>query len=182
LLAVDWARRERPALPVFVLGHSMGGLVALGLALERQHELRGLVLSGAAAGVPTAIEPILDSNPFPDLRIPPDGLSRDPRVVLDYDQDPLNYRGPFRRETLRMLADGARAVSARLGELELPLLILHGGADAIVPPEASEHVAGAVASRDKQLTVYPDLRHEILNEPEGPEIVSRIAAWILERA
>jgi alpha-beta hydrolase superfamily lysophospholipase len=175
-------RSARPALPVFALGHSMGGLVATALALQHQPELAGLVLSGAAVGDPSGIEPLLDLDPLPDVVLGSEMLSRDPRVGEDYDRDPLNYRGPFRRETLRSLTGGARAVRARFAELRLPLLVLHGGGDQIVVPAASEDLFAGASSSDKQLTIYPGLRHEILNEPEGQEITDRIAAWIRAHA
>jgi alpha-beta hydrolase superfamily lysophospholipase len=164
-----------------VLGHSMGGLVATALALAHQGDLSGLILSGPAVGDPSGIEPLLDLDPLPDVVLSSAMLSRDPRVGEDYDGDPLNYRGPFRRETLRSLTGGARAVRARFAELRLPLLVLHGGEDQIVQPSAAEDLFAGASSADKEIAIYPGLRHEILNEPEGPEITDRIAAWIRAR-
>jgi alpha-beta hydrolase superfamily lysophospholipase len=182
MLAVERARAARPALPLHVLGHSMGGLVATALALEQQTRLAGLVLSGAAVGDPAALEPLLDLDPLPDVVLSSDLLSRDPRVAEDYDRDPLNYRGPFRRETLRALTAGARRVRARFHELRLPLLVLHGGDDQLVPAQASTDVHDGASSADKEIAIYPGLRHEILNEPEGPAITDRIAAWVRVRS
>ncbi|MFM8411076.1 MAG: serine aminopeptidase domain-containing protein, partial [Alphaproteobacteria bacterium] len=108
-------------------------------------------------------------------------LSRDPAVGLDYDRDPLNYRGPFRRETLRTLTSGAREVRGRWSDLAVPMLVLHGGDDAIVPALASEELHAAARSADRTLDVLPGLRHEILNEPEGPDLVRRIARWMADR-
>lgn len=175
------ARDARPALPVFVLGHSMGGLVATTFTLDHQDELAGLVLSGPAVGDPSTIEPLLALDPLPEVVLSSDLLSRDPRVGADYDRDPLNYRGPFRRETLRTLTAGARRVRERFADLHLPLLVLHGQEDELVTSAASEDLYAAASSHDKELGIYPRLRHEILNEPEGPEIVARIAAWMAAR-
>ncbi|MBY0277453.1 lysophospholipase [Candidatus Binatia bacterium] len=180
--ALDVAREARPALPVFLVGHSMGGLVSTALAIAHQDRLRGLVLSGAAVSDPSGIEPLLEIEPLPEVVLSSELLSRDPKVSEHYDADPLNYRGPFRRETLRALTSGAREVRARFAELRLPLLVLHGGDDQIVPATASEDLFAGASSPDKELGIYPGLRHEILNEPEGPEITERIAAWILARA
>ena len=176
------ARAAAASLPVFVLGHSMGGLVATSVALDAPFTLRGLILSGPAVGDPTGLDMALAMEPFPELSISSDGLSRDPEVIRDYDSDPLNYRGPFRRETLQALAEGARAVRARAAEIRLPLLVLHGGEDPIVPSLGSEELFSSVSSVDKQIEIYPGLRHEILNEPEGAEIARTIALWIAARA
>lgn len=181
LVALDRATAARPSRPLFLLGHSMGGLVAVALAIEHQERLAGLVLSGAAVGDPIGIEPLLELDPLPEVVLSPEMLSRDPQVGHEYDRDPLNYRGPFRRETLRALTSGARHVRNRFATLRLPLLVLHGGDDRIVLPVASEDLFAAASSADKELGIYPGLRHEILNEPEGPEIVDRIAAWMLAR-
>jgi alpha-beta hydrolase superfamily lysophospholipase len=180
-VALDLARSTRPGLPVFVLGHSMGGLVATRLALDPPCALSGLVLSGPAIADPAALDMALAIEPFPELGILSEGLSRDPEVVRDYDEDPLNYRGPFRRETLQAFADAARVVRARSAELTLPVLILHGGDDPITAPSGSEDLFTRVSSRDKRLEIYPGLRHEILNEPEGPEIGREIVDWIAAR-
>jgi alpha-beta hydrolase superfamily lysophospholipase len=182
LLVIDRAQAARPALPVFLLGHSMGGLVSTTLAIAHPDRLRGLVLSGAAVGDPEGIEPLLELDPIPEVVLSSELLSRDPQVGADYDQDPLNYRGPFRRETLRALTGGARHVRERFATLRLPLLVLHGGDDQIVPAAASADLFAGAASSDKDLGIYPGLRHEILNEPEGPEITDRIAAWVLARS
>jgi len=181
LVALDRAHAARPQLPAFVLGHSMGGLVSTALALDHQDRLGGLVLSGAAIADPAGIEPLLELDPLPEVVLSSDMLSRDPQVAADYDADPLNYRGPFRRETLRALTSGARHVRVRFASLRLPLLVLHGGDDQIVPAAASQDLFDGAASSDKELGIYPGLRHEILNEPEGSEITDRIAAWILQR-
>ena len=182
LVVLDRAHAARPALPVFLIGHSMGGLVSTALAIDHRDRLRGLVLSGAAVGDPAGIEPLLELDPLPEVVLSSELLSRDPKVGEDYDRDPLNYRGPFRRETLRALTSGARRVRERFAALRLPLLVLHGGDDQIVPAAASEDLFAGAGSSDKELGIYPGLRHEILNEPEGPEITDRIGAWIRARS
>ena len=60
-------------------------------------------------------------------------------------------------------------------ELDIPTLVLHGSADSIVPPQSTA-VLGELPNVERRL--LPGLRHEILNEPEGPELVQEIAAWI----
>ncbi len=173
-------RSEPGGERLFVFGHSMGGLVATALALEEQ-DLAGLVLSGAALADPAGLEALLAVEPFPEFRIEASQLARDPRVGEEYDRDPLNYRGPMPRETAAALAEGARAVRSAWSALELPLLVLHGGGDEIVPPSGSEELFRAARAPDKELVVLPELGHEILNEPEGEAIGERIASWLRER-
>jgi alpha-beta hydrolase superfamily lysophospholipase len=165
----------------FVLGHSMGGLVATALALVEQERIAGLVLSGAAVSDPSLLETVLPLDPFPEIILDSAHLSRDPRVAADYDTDPLNYRGPMRRETIASLTAGARGVRAGWQELRLPLFVLHGGDDALVPSSGSAELVSAARSGDKQLDVLQGLKHEILNEPEGPEITGRVIDWIRSR-
>mgnify|MGYP001393549167 CR=1 FL=1 len=175
------ARAADGGVKPFLFGHSMGGLVALGLSLAEQERLAGLILSGPAIGDPGAIDALLALDPFPELVLDSTHLSRDPEVCAAYDRDPLNYRGPMPRPTVATLVAGARSVRERWQHLRLPLLALHGGDDALVPARGSEELYASVASSDKELAVLPGLRHEILNEPEGPEIADRIAYWILRR-
>jgi len=85
------------------------------------------------------------------------------------------------RETVRTLTSGAREVRGRWQGLRLPLLVLHGGDDALVSAAGSEELATAARSTDKELAVLPGLRHEILNEPEGVDLTERIIAWIVRR-
>jgi acylglycerol lipase len=178
--ALDRLASDSDAFP-FVLGHSMGGLVATALVLAEQHRVAGLILSGAAIGDPTLLESLLAIDPFPEVVLDSAHLSRDPRVAAAYDADPLNYRGPMLRETVASLTSGAREVRAQAHILRLPLLVLHGGDDALVPAAGSEELARDAASKDKECEVLTGLRHEILNEPEGPEIAERVLGWIRRR-
>jgi acylglycerol lipase len=178
--ALDRLASESAAKP-FVLGHSMGGLVATALVLTEQDRVAGLILSGPAVGDPSLLESLLTIEPFPEVLLDSVHLSRDPRVAADYDSDPLNYRGPMLRETVASLTSGAREVREKAHNLRLPLLVLHGAEDGLVPAAGSEELASAASSRDKECEVLPGLRHEILNEPEGPQIGERILAWIRRR-
>lgn len=178
--ALDRLTSESESRP-FVLGHSMGGLVATALVLGEQDRVAGLILSGAALADPSLLESLLAIEPFPEVVLDSVHLSRDPRVAADYDADPLNYRGPMQRETVASLTSGARRVRDESHTLRLPLLVLHGSEDGLVPATGSEELARTAASKDKECEVLAGLRHEILNEPEGPEIGERILAWIRRR-
>ncbi len=175
----DLVREENAQSKIFLLGHSMGAGIALGYVLRHQAELAGLVLSGGgitpsdparAAAVAAAIPPRTG-----DLA---SSLSRDPKVIEDYRNDPLVYTGP--RPTRGGAANsGTRnQIPDRVGEIKLPVLIMAGGASPLGDGPRSKALHEDIGSRDKTLKVYPALMHEIFNEPEHPVVVAELRAWL----
>jgi acylglycerol lipase len=168
--------------PVVLLGHSLGGLLALTYAQSDRPQPDLLVLSAPAiaANLPgwkKALVRILGRvAPTVSVANGLEGpqLSRDPAVGIDYVADPLNYHRTTTRLGMLLLEAQERA-SADLGRLRVPTLAFHGGADPIVPTASSEVLARLPGVTRR---VYPDLRHETLNEPEGPQIAVDVAAWI----
>ncbi|MEE8491745.1 MAG: lysophospholipase [Acidimicrobiia bacterium] len=170
-------------LPMVLYGHSLGGLIALDYCLSTSELMPDLlVLSGPAleanvAGWKKMLAPVL-ARIMPRALLPLDlegeQLSRDPRVGEAYSNDPLvatKATARFGAETLKAQA----RVAERIPMLTIPTLLLAGGSDTIIPPQSSLALA-EVAVVERRL--YPNLRHEIHNEPEGPEVVSDIADWI----
>lgn len=188
---VDFAVGQVPGVPVFLLGHSLGGLIALQYATEPgTADLDGLVISGPAvevtvgsaalrrvAGLLSALVPDLG---VADLRADRK-ISRDPEVVRAYQQDPLVHHGKVPARTGAEVLRTAQALPARLARLDVPLLLLHGGDDLICPPAGSTMVHDTVASADRTLRQYPGLYHEVFNEPERDEVVADVVAWIDKR-
>jgi alpha-beta hydrolase superfamily lysophospholipase len=168
--------------PVILLGHSMGGLVCLSYAESGRSQPDLLVLSSpwladrlpewrrTAARVLGLLMPTLSvANGFDGTT-----LSRDPSVGEAYRVDPLAHHRTTVGLGRAVLAAQERAL-AELGRLRVPTLVTHGGADPLVPV-ASSAVLAALPGVDRR--VYPGLRHETLNEPEGPQVVADIAVWI----
>ena len=167
--------------PVVLLGHSNGGLFALEYALAERPGPDLLVLSapaldGGAAWQRIGAE-VLD-RVAPKASVPNNlkgsQLSRDPAVGEDYFADPLNQHsttGRYAAELFRAM----KRVGASLGDLTIPTLVIHGATDTIVRPESTA-VLGELAGVERRL--YPAIRHELFNEPEGPEIVGDVLAWI----
>src|SRR5690606_8067414 len=126
------ARAEHPGLPVVLVGHSMGGMIAARYAQRYGDTLAALVLSGPVLGSWEASISLLAHDPIPETPIDVSTLSRDPAVGEAYAADPLVWHGPFKRETLQGIDRCLRTIDAgpRLGAL--PTLWAHGEADTLV--------------------------------------------------
>lgn len=185
---VERARAAAPDLPLYVVGHSMGGLIVCNWAVERAPEIDGLVVSApalAAGQAPTGLRRValgvlrrVWPTGFVGGGLDAEGLSRDPAVVQAYLDDPMIVL----RMTFSLggeLFDALSRTAPRGADLRLPLLMLHGSADPICSPEASE--AFARAAPDARYVSYPGLRHEIFNEPEREKVFQDVQRWILER-
>jgi alpha-beta hydrolase superfamily lysophospholipase len=189
-IMLDRVRGEHPGLPLFVVGHSMGGLVVAAFARERQPEVAGIVTSGAALAVSE-----VPSRPrlallralrrfAPRLTmarlVPPEGLSRDPEVARAYTGDPL----VLRRMSLALgseLLDAVERTRAGAAEVRTPMLLLHGAEDPICPPEGSRGFFAQLTAPDSDLRIYPELRHEIFNEPEHAAVFADVLEWMSKR-
>ena len=178
-LFVDVIRRSAPQGPIYLVGHSMGGLIAAAYAEDHQDRLAGLVLSGALLHVAPEVAALADLPEIPDLGLA-DAVSSDPAVVQAYKDDPLVYLGPPPRNFIQAFAQ-VEDVRDRLGELTLPILAMHGSADLLVSPQALRDLVASVSSEDLTAILWPGLWHEIFNEPNQAEVLSTAAAWIRAR-
>ena len=178
--------RRYTGVPIFLLGHSMGGLVTGCYLLQAQQGLTGAVLSGTAirtaghpgGGLLLLIRMLAWLVPRLGLKkLDADGVSRDPGVVRQYEADPLVYHGRLGARLLREFFAGIARVEKRASSLTLPLLILHGGDDAMTLPEGSRILYARAGSSDKTLKIYPGLFHEIFNEPEREEVLGDVLNW-----
>jgi len=167
----DMVRRERPTERIFLVGHSMGSMIALAYAAEHQHELAGLVTSGGGMARP--------GDPPPPPRpagMPLDTafLSRDPAVIKAYVEDPLVYRGPLPR--MSAMASMRDRLPEMVARIRLPALIMagNGGPDGARSRVLYEHIG----SQDKTLKLYEGLLHEIFNEPEHPLVMADLESWL----
>lgn len=170
--------------PVVLLGHSMGALLALEYTLSERPHPDLLVLSAPSlkggAGWQRRLAVMLGKL-LPVVALPTgitgDQLSRDPAVGEAYSADPLvDLRATIRLGNLLFAAmDRTRNACTRL---QVPTLLLHGGHDSVVPSSCTVQL-GALACVERRF--YPHLRHEIFNEPEGPEVVAEVIDWIVRR-
>ncbi len=167
-------------------GHSLGGLLTLGYLLTDRPgpDLAILSAPGLDSTLPgwkKVLAPIV-GRIAPTLRLPNgvDGrtLSRDPSVASKLAADPDAVDSSSARFGAEAFAEQAR-VRRNHAALSIPTLVLHGADDGLVPPEASEILA-TLPNVERRL--YPGLRHELHNEPEGPVVIAEIIDWIRERA
>jgi len=183
-------RQREPGKPVFLFGHSMGGLIALQFALQRQAELRGLIVSGAVVRLGSRVFPwlrrlaVVAGWLLPRVRLVRMGggmVARDPAVVADFRGDPLVFHDRFPLRTGAEIIRAGREIETRLEEFHLPLLILHGTGDVVTDPEGSRQLYARADSPDKTLQLYEGLYHDLLHEPEREQVIAELVAWLSPR-
>lgn len=185
---LDQVRERHPGVPVFLLGHSMGGCIAALAMVTRRPRVAGVILSGAvltpARGLRGAllgrvVQLLARIAPRRKMRpLAASAVSRDPAVAAAYASDPLVYHEGMPFSTAAALVRATKAIERRAPQIALPVLILHGADDALVSPRGSTWLYETVSSPDKLLKVYEGLHHEILNEPEREQVLADIAAWL----
>jgi len=177
-------------LPLFLYGHSLGALIVSDYVLFYPDGLEGLIISGHPLQPSGAAKPYLViiarflSRYKPlvaiPLGVPDDALSRDPAVVQAFGNDPLVHRKVTARWGVETLAAIDR-VRARAGEIRLPLLVLHGGADRVNSVEGSKELFNLVSSTDKEIRIYPGGYHEPHNDIDKEAVLSDVIDWMLTR-
>ncbi|KUO19263.1 alpha/beta hydrolase [Streptomyces dysideae] len=172
------ARAAYPDVPVVMVGHSMGGLIAARYAQRYGGGLAALVLSGPVIGDWELPRRLLALDEIPDTPISPAALSRDPAVGAAYAADPLVWHGPMKRPTVEAFVRMLDAVSKGGDVGRLPLLWLHGDDDRLVPLAGSR--VGVEQLRGDSLTerIYPGARHEVFNETNKAEVYADLTGFV----
>ncbi len=176
-----------PGRPVVVYGHSMGSLVVLDYLLKQPTGLAGAIISGTAtepagvgkpylitlAKILSGMTPRLSVN----LAIAAESLSRDPKALAEFDADPLITPNA----TVRWGAESLKTVDrvkAGMSEINLPLLVIHGGNDPLNLAEGSRTLCETVSHPDTTLRVYPDRLHEPHNDFGHEQVAFDILEWL----
>jgi acylglycerol lipase len=182
---VNIARSENPGLPVFMLGHSAGGVIATSYVFEHQDEIAGLICESFAldVGVPNVAALLLKgiSHITPHLHVftlKNEDFSRDPAVVEAMNNDPLIKDESQPAETSAELLKAADRLHENFPKFTVPVFIIHGTADKATRPAGSQYFYDHAASTDKTLKLYEGHYHDLLNDIDKEVVMADIQSWI----
>ncbi|XP_050378885.1 uncharacterized protein LOC126796162 [Argentina anserina] len=184
---------ENPGLPCFCFGHSTGGAIIIKAMLDPKVEacIDGVVLTSPAVGVQPSHPIFVVLAPVIAFLLPRYQLSaanksgmpvsRDPAALAAKYSDPLVYTGAIRVRTGYEILRITSYLQQNLSKMKVPFLVLHGTADTVTDPVASQKLYNEAASADKTITLYDGLLHDLLFEPEREAISKHIIGWLKNR-
>lgn len=180
------ARSREPGLPLYLFGHSAGGVVSCVYTLEHQAELAGLICESFAYKVyaPNFVLALVKwlsriAPRLPVLRLKTADFSRDPAVVQAMIDDPLGVHGEAQpAATVAALVGATERLAREFPLIKLPVLILHGTADRVTKPEGSREFHGAAGSADKTLKLYDGHVHDLLGDYGRQQVMADVTAWL----
>lgn len=180
---VELAKKENPDLPIFLMGHSMGGFGVTAFATKYPQKVKGIVVSGGLTRDNIKLITGHFDKLDPHLPIPnelTDGVCSVEQVRLDYVKDPLN-RKSFTAGLGQELFKGITWLKAHPQDFVDPVLLLHGEKDALVANQDSIDFFKEISSLDKQVKIYGNLFHEIFNEYAKDEVIQDAIDWLQKR-
>lgn len=182
------AKQRNPGLPVFLLGHSAGGVTSCTYVLDNQQELAGFICESFAFQVPApgfalaAIKGLSHIAPrLGVLKLKMEDFSRDPEAVAALLADPLTKDETQPAATVAALVRADERMREEFGTITLPLLIMHGSADKATVCHGSEFFHEHAGSADKTLHIYQDHFHDLLNDIGKEEVLGEMVSWIQAR-
>lgn len=182
---VNIAKSQEPGLPVFVLGHSAGGVISCIYTLEHQSEIDGLICESFAYELPVPdlvlsfLKGLSYITPHTHVfSLKNEDFSRDPSVVEAMNNDELIMRESQPAQTGKVLIDAAHRLTEEFPLITLPVFILHGTADKATKPSGSQHFYENAGSTDKTLKLYEGHFHDLLNDLGKEEVMADVKGWI----
>lgn len=184
-LIVKLARSREPGLPIFILGHSAGGVIACNYVLDNQADIAGLICESFAYKVPapdfalSVLKGLSHLAPHAHvLKLPKEQFSRDPKVVKALIDDPLLADEVQPTKTVAEMVRADERLKRDFGQFTLPLLIIHGTKDTVTRPEGSQEFYTAASSKDKTLKLYEGYFHDPLSDLGKEAVIADIRSWI----
>lgn len=182
-----WICRELDDLPLYVMGHSMGGAIAIYFAAHYDRLLSGLLLSAPGYLVGEVVPPVKIAvgralaRFFPNLRLPKPAespaISRDPEAVAAFARDPLS-------PNFNTLAQGAAVLEAfpklpgLCASITTPTVIFHGTGDRLILCEGSFTLFRSLRSQDRELHYLPNVFHEPHNDYDHEKYFALLQRWM----
>ncbi|GMV94121.1 MAG: lysophospholipase [Candidatus Hydrogenedentota bacterium] len=179
-----------PDLPLFLLGHSLGGLIVGLYAIEDRPGFRGLAFSSPLLKIPDSVSPTLVRLGdflgtwlpwLPVERVDYKWVSRDADVLETVLSDPLRHTGTMNARTGAEIARAIAIFQSAMRTISEPLLVFHGTSDRLTDVEGSRAFFDAAASEDKTLNIYEGGYHELFNDLERERFAKELTAWLIER-
>jgi len=177
----------QPHAPVFLLGHSMGGLITAYYLLDHQDDFKGAVISAPAVKVGESVPPATITIGKVLSKLAPkagvvaldvNAISKDPAVVQAYVADPLVFHGKTPARLAAEMLTAMMRVTAEAGKIRLPFIVVQGAKDTLVEPSGAQMLYDQAASSDKTIKIYPGLYHEVFNEPERQQVLGDVEGWL----
>jgi alpha-beta hydrolase superfamily lysophospholipase len=185
---VNIARSEHPSLPIYILGHSAGGVISTSYVFEHQSEIAGLICESFAydVGLPHLVQLALEGVGAiaPHIHVfwlKNADFSRDPAAVERMNNDPLIAKESQPAETAAEMLKAADRLTTNFTKFTVPVLIIHGTDDKATRPAGSEKFFDLAASKDKTIKLYEGHYHDLLNDIGKEEVMADIQAWINAR-
>lgn len=186
--AIELARSMHPDLPLYLLGHSAGGVTSVTYALDHQDKLDGLICESFAFRVyaPDIALKLLEGADHiaphvPVLKLKMADFSRDPDWVAQLNADPLTRDEVQPIGTVAAFARAGERFEREFPRITLPVLILHGTADKATRPDGSQQFFDEAGSTDKTLKLYDGYYHDLLNDLGREQVFDDIVQWIEAR-
>ena len=185
---VEIARAQDPGLPVYILGHSAGGVIASSYVFQHQDDVAGLICESFAfdVGLPHLVQLALQglSHLAPHLHVftlNNADFSRDPAAVEKMNTDPLIAKESQPAETASELLKAAERLKLNMPQFRVPVFIIHGTEDKATRPAGSQYFYDNAGSEDKTLKIYEGYYHDLLADIGKEIVMADIQAWIEER-
>jgi len=182
-LVVEW----QPGIPIFILGHSLGGEIVTYYLLDHQEEFKGAIISAPAVKLAEGISPLTISVGKVLSKIAPgmglialdtSVLSRDPEVVEAYVNDPLVFHAKTPARMAAEMLSAMMRITAEANRITTPMIIVQGAEDLIVHPSGAQMLYDKASSADKTIKIYDGMYHEVFNEPDRERVLKDVENWL----